>query len=144
MRLLYAQLKTEDRFVVCSSLGTVGKSNDEGDNRANIELFFLYSWTDDEYIAAITSQEFYEKVALKFDATSSTGVNEDEDEAEEELTGDAAKKHVVYLKFYYAGGSCRFMFQYSTAAVKRTLENGVECVGNKIWPGQILWWRFSH
>ncbi|KAG6946712.1 hypothetical protein JG688_00015892 [Phytophthora aleatoria] len=63
---------------------------------------------------------------------SSTDVNEDEDEAEEELTGDAAKKHDVYLKFYYAGGSCRFMFQYSTAAVKRTLENGVECVGNKI------------
>ncbi|KAG6943052.1 hypothetical protein JG688_00017801 [Phytophthora aleatoria] len=64
--VLYAQRKAEDRFVVCSSL-SLGKGNEETDRRAKIDFFVMYSWTQDEYIAASTHQKFYDKAAFKFD-----------------------------------------------------------------------------
>ncbi|OWY97127.1 Crinkler (CRN), partial [Phytophthora megakarya] len=34
-------------------------------------------------------------------------------------------------KFYYAGGSCRYMFEYSTAKVKKVVKSAMNSVWNK-------------
>ncbi|ETI32205.1 hypothetical protein F441_20783 [Phytophthora nicotianae CJ01A1] len=57
-------------------MASLGKSNREGDRHANIQMHFIYSWTKDDYLAAITNQAFYNKVASKLDATSATEVKQ--------------------------------------------------------------------
>ncbi|KAG3091138.1 hypothetical protein PI124_g5913 [Phytophthora idaei] len=101
----------------------------EDDARAKIIIFFLYSWTQYEYLAVVTNENFYDKVTSKFTGSSSYDVN-DSDSSDEELSEDEKKKHVVQLKVHYAGGLCRFMFQYTTEEVKRVLEKGAEFVDN--------------
>eukprot|EP00644_Phytophthora_capsici_P003940 jgi/Phyca11/533605/estExt2_fgenesh1_pg.C_PHYCAscaffold_150095 len=41
--------------------------------------FFMPSWKQDDYLAAIADQAFYDKIKSKLDATSATDVNEDDD-----------------------------------------------------------------
>ncbi|KAG6961679.1 hypothetical protein JG688_00008955 [Phytophthora aleatoria] len=128
-RILYSQLKHDDRFGICTSTSSLGKRKTEDDARAKIIFFFLYSWTQYEYLAVVTNQKNYDKVTSKFTGSSSYDVN-DSDSSDEELSEDEKKKHVVQLKFHYAGGLCRFMFQYTTEEVKRVLEKGAEFVDN--------------
>ncbi|KAG2762203.1 hypothetical protein PC129_g18027 [Phytophthora cactorum] len=122
--------KKNERLVVCSSMASLGKRNREDDHHANIQVFVMYSWTQDEYLAAIADQAFYDKIVSTLDATSATEVNED-DGFEAEWSEEDKKKHAVDLKFYYAGGSCRFMFQYLTNEVMESLKTAVESVANK-------------
>ncbi|ETK77488.1 hypothetical protein L915_16255 [Phytophthora nicotianae] len=114
-RLLCSQLNQEDRIVICTGTSSIGESNKEVLKSNSL-------WSQDEYLAAITNQEFYEKIASKLDTTSSLDLNESD--SDDELDEDEKKKHAVQLKFYYAGGSCRFLFQYTTNEVKRMLEKG--------------------
>ncbi|KAE9269804.1 hypothetical protein PR003_g31035, partial [Phytophthora rubi] len=122
--------KENERLVVCSSMATLGKRNLEDDDHDNIRVFFMYSWTQPDYLAAIADQAFCDKIVSKLDATSAFEVNEDGD-FEAEWSEEDKKKHAVDLKFYYAGGSCRFMFQYPTNRVVKILETAVESVNNK-------------
>ncbi|KAG9397903.1 hypothetical protein AC1031_022074 [Aphanomyces cochlioides] len=121
-----AQLKDIDRFVVCSSMSTLGKRNPDDDNRAGIEFFFMYSWTRDEYRTAVKDQEFFNSVKVNLEATPPSDVNE-----ETSLTGDDYLDGMIDKKFYYAGGSCRYMFQLSTDEVKLRIEEAVESTPNK-------------
>ncbi|KAF4127097.1 hypothetical protein GN958_ATG23744 [Phytophthora infestans] len=122
--------KKNERLVVCSSMSSLGKRNLEDDRHANIQVFFLYSWTKDNYLAAIADQTFYDKIASKLDATSPNAVNED-DGFEAEWSEEDKKHYALDLKFYYAGGSCRFMFQYPTIEVMDCLKTGVQSAANK-------------
>ncbi|KAG6617027.1 putative crinkler (CRN) family protein [Phytophthora cinnamomi] len=79
---------------------------------------------------AIADQAFYDKIVSKLDATSATEVNED-DGFEGERSEEDKKKRAVDLKFYYAGGSCRFMFQYHANQVVDSLKTALESVANK-------------
>ncbi|KAG3120156.1 hypothetical protein PI124_g1083 [Phytophthora idaei] len=90
----------------------------------------MYSWTQDEYLAAIANQVFYSKVMDFFVATNAFEVN-DEGGDDVELSDDDTKKLALALKFYYAGGSCRFMFQYPTEGVKTILERAVHSAASK-------------
>ncbi|KAF1795200.1 P-loop containing nucleoside triphosphate hydrolase [Phytophthora cactorum] len=114
---IYAQLREDDRLVICSSMSALGHRSLEADRRVNLQVFLIYSWTQDEYLAAIADQVFYSKVMDFFDATNAFEVN-DEGGDDVELSDDDTKKPALALKFYYAGGSCRFMFQYPTEDVK--------------------------
>ncbi|KAG6574335.1 putative crinkler (CRN) family protein [Phytophthora cinnamomi] len=122
--------KRNERVVVCSSMASLGNRNLEDDRRVNIQVFYVYSWTQGDYFAAIADQAFYNKIVSKLDATSATEVNED-DGFEGERSEEEKKKHAVDLKFYYAGGSCRFMFQYLTNQVMDSLKTALESVANK-------------
>ncbi|DBA00562.1 TPA: hypothetical protein N0F65_006466 [Lagenidium giganteum] len=102
--------KTNERLIVCSSMATLGKRNWEDDHWTNIQVFFMYSWTHDEYVQAIADQTFYDKIVSKLDVKSFNEVNEDDD-SEAGWSEEEKKKHALDLKFYYGGGSCRFMFQ---------------------------------
>ncbi|KAJ0393632.1 hypothetical protein P43SY_005598 [Pythium insidiosum] len=81
--------------------------NREDDHWTNIQVFFMYSWTHDEYVEAIADQTFYDKIVPTLDATSSNEVNED-DRFNAEWSEEDKKKHALDLKFYYAGGSCGY------------------------------------
>ncbi|CAK5056313.1 unnamed protein product, partial [Aphanomyces euteiches] len=121
-----AQLKDIDRFVVCSSMSTLGKRNPDDDNRAGIEFFFMYSWTRDEYRAAVQDEEFLNSVKVYLDATPPSDMNE-----ETTLTGAEYLNDVMDKKFYYAGGSCRYMFQLSTGEVISRIEEAIQAAPNK-------------
>ncbi|POM71015.1 Crinkler (CRN) family protein, partial [Phytophthora palmivora] len=114
----------------CSSMAALGRRKIEVDRRLHIKHFFMYSWTHEEYLDAIANQAFYDQVADKFDAMSTLTTNDD-DSAEEELSEEDKIRHTLALKFCYAGGSCRFMFQYTTKEVKEQLGIAIECVCNK-------------
>ncbi|KAJ0402314.1 hypothetical protein P43SY_008555 [Pythium insidiosum] len=73
----------------------------------NLKVFFMYSWTHDEYVEAIADQTFYDKIVPKLDAASSNEVNAD-DRFNEEWSEEDKKNHALSLKFYYAGGSCGY------------------------------------
>ncbi|KAG6977682.1 hypothetical protein JG688_00000154, partial [Phytophthora aleatoria] len=127
---IYAQLREDDRLVICSSMSALGHRSLEADRRVNLQVFVMYSWTQDEYLAAIADQVFYSEVMDFFVATNAFEVN-DEGGDDVELSDDDTKKLALALKFYYAGGSCRFMFQYPTEGVKTILERAVHSAASK-------------
>jgi hypothetical protein len=112
---------------VCGFLldGDSEEENEQDESRFRVKHFFLYSWTQDEYVKAIADPVFYEKVADKLDATSDWEVNDNEDgDDERQVNQEGKKMRALQRKFNYAGGSYRFMFQYSTQKVKTILRRG--------------------
>jgi len=124
--------ENDDRLVICSSMATAGKTNDDDDANFRSKRFFMYSWTQEEYIKAIADSAFYEKIAPKLDTTSDWEVNDDDDDDDEgQLNNEDKKMRAFQRKFYYAGGSCRFMFQYFTSQVIAKLRKAVNSAANK-------------
>ncbi|KAH9140830.1 hypothetical protein AeRB84_014959 [Aphanomyces euteiches] len=115
-----------NRFVVCSSMATLGKRNREDDKHAGIEFFHMYSWTRDEYREAVNNPEFFNLVKDNLDAKLPSDVNDPTD-----LTTKDHLDDMVDLKFYYAGGSCRHMFDYQTQEVKLELRTGIKSAMSK-------------
>ncbi|GMF12316.1 unnamed protein product [Phytophthora lilii] len=119
----------EDRLDVCSLMVSRGKTNKQDDDIQNIKEYFMCSWTREEYLAAIRDPDFYAAVRSKLDTTSISEVNDEN--GNDELSSDEDKKtHALNLKFYYVGGSCRFMFQFLTAEVEQEVEDKMESVEN--------------
>ncbi|KAG9397891.1 hypothetical protein AC1031_022071 [Aphanomyces cochlioides] len=107
-------------------MSTLGKTNTTEVIRDGIEFFFMYSWTRDEYRTAVQDQEFLNSVKVNLEATPPSDVIE-----ETSSTGDDYLDDMIDLKFYYAGGSCRYMFQLSTDEVILRIEEAVESAPNK-------------
>ncbi|KAL4166724.1 hypothetical protein KRP22_013977 [Phytophthora ramorum] len=130
VKRVLANLRDDDRLVIRSSMATLGKRNDEDDALAKIQPYFMYSWTQEEYLAAIHDKDCYATVRDKFDATSTSEVN-DEGDDDEKLSGEDERKHVFALKFYYAGASCQFMCQYTTEKVKSIINRAIRSAAIK-------------
>ncbi|EGZ26159.1 hypothetical protein PHYSODRAFT_297522 [Phytophthora sojae] len=114
-------------------MAAMGERNAEDDDLLNIEIFFIYSWTEEEYHEAIADDTFYATVADKLDASSiAYEVNAGDDSDKEEENEQEKRNAAVKLKFYYAGGSCRLMFQCTTDAVKSALEAAARSTRNKM------------
>ncbi|TMW58961.1 hypothetical protein Poli38472_007106 [Pythium oligandrum] len=129
LRKIKRGLTKDERHLVCSSIATLGKLNQEDAEREQIRVFYMYSWTLADYEAAVADAAFYEQVVSKLDATTANEVNDDSDDEE---GGEAEKKKdALDRKFYYAGGSCRFMFQRTTDQVKQRLQRAMESTTNK-------------
>jgi len=91
------------------------------------EVFRVQSWTIEEYLLAIKDDVFYQSVEKNLDA-------------EQVLLGDGEagsvavakeKEQALISKFYYAGGSCRYMFQYPTKCLIEEFATALESVANK-------------
>ncbi|CAK4616803.1 unnamed protein product [Aphanomyces euteiches] len=119
-------MNKDHRFVVCSSMATLGKRNVNDDQHTATKFFFMHSWLRSEYHEALLGGSFYDSVKDKLDATSPSEVNE-----EIQLANLEDLEAKIDWKYYYAGGSCRFMFEFTTDKVKTVLEDGVECTPNK-------------
>ncbi|KAH9079947.1 hypothetical protein Ae201684P_020527 [Aphanomyces euteiches] len=107
-------------------MATLGKRNREDDKHAGIEFFHMYSWTRDEYREAVNNPEFFNLVKDNLDAKLPSDVNDPTD-----LTTKDHLDDMVDLKFYYAGGSCRHMFDYQTQEVKLELRTGIKSAMSK-------------
>ncbi|EGZ26164.1 hypothetical protein PHYSODRAFT_297526 [Phytophthora sojae] len=111
---ILARLCEEDRLVVCSPMAALGKRNAQNDALLRIKAYFMSIWKPSPTTLFMH----------KLDAASVYMYNEvnAEDGCGEEGHNDEEKRnHALKLKFYYAGGSCRFMFQFTATKVKEIL-----------------------
>ena len=83
-----------------------------------MELFKLYSWTLDEYKAAIAVEGFWENIKNFMDSSSAGN--------ETPLTNE----DLLISKYHFAGGSSRFMFQKTTTKVIDCIYQAITKVSN--------------
>ncbi|KAH9084554.1 hypothetical protein Ae201684P_001796 [Aphanomyces euteiches] len=78
---------------------------------------FVWSWTLEEYLNAINDDEVFEMVSQNLDAPAV-------------LTKKKTMTRAVMVesKYYYAGGSCRYMFQFNTETVATKLSDAVDAL----------------
>ena len=91
--------------------------NEQDEEAQEITHFEMPPWTLQEYIAACRDDDFYNHVSCMFKGLSS-GVA---DETIAALQGED-REELIKEKFFYAGCSARWMFNYTTAEVKDTIE----------------------
>jgi DNA polymerase III delta prime subunit len=119
--------KQNRRLVVICSMSSRGKTHDGDDKVNNVKEFFVYSWTFEEYKKAIAHDEFYQNVKKNLDSGIITGSNP---EAMSKKRSRKNKLNVRYgmieSKFYFAGGSCRNMFDFNTQHVLSQINHAVE------------------
>ncbi|KAK1930890.1 hypothetical protein P3T76_013479 [Phytophthora citrophthora] len=77
--------------------------------------FDLMSWTLEDYKAAMADDEFFEHVKTKFTSTDESVPPEEREQLLEE-------------KFYVAGGSARYMFDFSLSEVAASLDKAIAAV----------------
>jgi len=135
---LGGQIRKEDRIVTCSSMATLGKSNAVDDKLERFETFHVPSWTKEEYLSAIANETFYQKVKGNLDAhemllSEMMDVHEvdGEDKGDRNTNLSEEKEQALIWKFYYAGGSCRYMFQFTTDFVIEQLGKALKSVKMK-------------
>ena len=111
-----------NRLVFITSMSARFKAKHEEDVRNNVEEHRVYSWTLKEYLSAVSNETFFNSVKDILDSTihvqefNSTVIEKEK---------IASRNDLVTSKHYFAGGSCRFMFQYSTEVVIKELH---ECM----------------
>ncbi|CAM6093753.1 unnamed protein product [Calypogeia fissa] len=100
-------------FVVCSMASRFKSSSRGDDMRLNVTDFTVSSWTLGEYKAALEKPALYATVQEK--------LKTDTDKSSDEL---------VESKYYFAGGSARYMFLMYTDEVKKDLNLAIENVSD--------------
>jgi hypothetical protein len=93
-------------YVVICSLSTRGKTNDDDDKTSKVEECFVDSWKLSEYHFAVTNSLFFKHVKDVLDADTELPV--------EKRKNQYTPNELIDLKYYYAGGSSRYMFGYKT------------------------------
>ena len=94
---------------VASTQLRINKVDDKIDK---ILRFKLPPWTLQEYITACRDREFYNEVSCMFEDLREGAANEDIASLKDEDRED-----VIAEKFFYAGGSARWMFNFTTKQV---------------------------
>ena len=107
-----------NRLVFITSMLARFKAKYEEDVRNNVEEHRVYSWTLKEYLSAVSNETFFNSVK---DILDSTIHIQEFDSTVIEKEKIASRNDLVTSKHYFAGGSCRFMFQYSTEVVIKEL-----------------------
>ncbi|EKX38477.1 hypothetical protein GUITHDRAFT_115440 [Guillardia theta CCMP2712] len=113
------------RVVVATSMSSRGKSRLEDDNRVNLQQHTVVSWTEREYLKAVEWDVFYQRVACMLE--------EDESAASMGLKTwkkNRSRREKIKLKYYLAGGSCRFMFETPASLVKERLDEALSFCSN--------------
>ncbi len=105
--------QSHHRLVVVSSMGCMEFVPKE--STFKVEIFHQYSWRYEEYIEALSNSDFRASVSPTLDT-----VEDNEAEAIEK----------VRKKVYYAGGSARFMFQYTTEELVEFIDQVMGCQSN--------------
>ena len=101
------------RLVVVSSQGKFKRLNGQARQRSPERIFIQWSWTEHDYETAMKNPQFAASVGAVMDATGP---------AKNVSIDDSKWK----TKYYYAGGSARFMFAMTTAQVIDAVEDAVE------------------
>ena len=99
------------RLAVVSSMSTRGKVNYADDNANKVLEFRVYSWTREEYLQAITCEDFVQSVLVFLDSIAAGGFPTNEEMVDE--------------KFLVAGGCAQYMFGMCTADVKESIKEAI-------------------
>ncbi|KAI9326130.1 hypothetical protein BDR26DRAFT_877974, partial [Obelidium mucronatum] len=135
------------RLVVVCSMSSRFKSKPEEDLQDLVEEFYVFSWTIDEFISAVNLDDFFTNVKESFDSIEAVAetkaISETESVSETESASKTRmdpidlvqqrqdwRKELVASKFYFAGGSSRFMFLFPTVKVIQYLQNSVDEVSD--------------
>ncbi|KAI3655886.1 hypothetical protein MP638_006820 [Amoeboaphelidium occidentale] len=91
-----------------------GKTHDGDDKVNNVEEFFVYSLTFKEYKKAIAHEEFYHNVKENLDSGIITGSHPSATSKKRSRNNELKVRYgMIESKFYFAGGSCRNMFDFT-------------------------------
>jgi hypothetical protein len=102
------------RLVYVSSMGWSGKPDRLVDRDIKIGIFKQWSWTYDEYCAAIGDPIFANGVSSMLDAsTSATSIEEK-----------------VEAKYFLAGGCARYMFEWRSEDIRRDIDDILETISD--------------
>lgn len=108
--------------VVVSSLGADVRASHFGKGADEMMTWDLEPWTLDEFLRACGSIEFVKSVA------HSLGLDLSQKRTEEETKEEA--RRLVKEKFYFAGSSARWMFNYSKEIVEQEILICIQRVAN--------------
>ncbi|EGZ27628.1 hypothetical protein PHYSODRAFT_293418 [Phytophthora sojae] len=111
------EIKQRRLAFVCS-VAARGKVQEDMEILTNAMEFHVWSWTLDEYLNAIKDDEVFQSVSQCLDAPAVL--------PNEEMSRAA----MVESKYYYAGGSCRYMFHFRTATVATKLSDAVDTLND--------------
>jgi hypothetical protein len=102
--------KEYNRLLVICSMSSRGKSSIDYDYNSGVKEFFFYSWTLEEYQNAIKDDDFFNSIKENLDA---------------DFSMENKKGELIESKYYFAGGSSRYMFSYSTEIVIGLLNESI-------------------
>ena len=117
--------RKDRRLVLTSSMSCGFNSTSWGFDMNKVELFHVYSWTLNEYKEAIKDVDFFNSIKENLDSS-------DVENSQENSIFSSSPAELVESKFYFAGGSCAFMFYYKTNKVIEHLEDSVKRVDDVI------------
>ncbi|KAE8893361.1 hypothetical protein PF005_g23027 [Phytophthora fragariae] len=106
------------RLAFVCSVASRGKVQEDMEILTSAREFHVWSWTLDEYLNAIKDDEVFQSVSQYLDAPAVL--------PDEEMSRGA----MVESKYYYAGGSCRYMFHFRTANVATKLSDAVDSLND--------------
>jgi Crinkler effector protein N-terminal domain len=120
------------RLVVVTSMSARGKTNVDADAEMNVLEHFVSSWKLNEYFEAVADEELFEIVKPQLDASDDCEPADIDMDASGEALVDITnwRQSLVRSKYYFAGGSARYMFGYPTAEVVSLLETAVDALSN--------------
>lgn len=107
--------KPNRRLVVICSMSSRGKTNEQDDMIQNIEEFFVPSWMLQEYQQAVKSNDLWKNVKPYFDSHIIT-----------QKGATLSRLELVQSKYYFSGGSARYMFSKTTKEVIEFITDAVE------------------
>ncbi|KAG7381858.1 hypothetical protein PHYPSEUDO_005514 [Phytophthora pseudosyringae] len=87
-----------------------------------VRHFMVKSWTLDERQAAVASDEFYKSVSKNLGTCQVWADTNDATKAESSMN---TRDVMVEEKYYYAGGSGRYMFDYDIKAVLKKISDSI-------------------
>jgi len=109
------------RFVENSSMGALDSNSEETDRMLRIKKFCMFSWELEDYSLAVQQEKFRDQIMDNLD----TDVSDDEeliDGSDSQQKSDIAKvEALLKAKFFFSGGSARYMFSYTTNEVKESI-----------------------
>ena len=117
------------RLIENSSIGALDSNTEETDRMLKTAEFCMFSWESTDYNLAVEDKDFRDQIAPYLDT-----VDVDESESSEEcvqtpLDHDLELCRVrarLKAKFFFSGGSARYMFSYSTDLVKKCICRAVD------------------
>jgi hypothetical protein len=114
------ELENRKGIIVSSMAGGLVPQN-FGVLRKSIRVFEVGPWTLDFFLQSCSSNDFFQTVRFTFveNPVSSPAV-----------LGDSQVQALIEEKFYYAGGSARWMFEYTVSEIKDHVQSLLDHVDN--------------
>ena len=112
------------RLLITCSMSARQKANDFHDRISLIKECIVCSWTLDEYLAAIKDSRIWQQLELIF-GEDGQSIVVNEPKARLAHFGKQVKS-----KFYLAGGSSRWMFEYSAHEIRDKIRMSLDSVGD--------------